>query len=55
MPLHRQQCFAYLDYAEGAFPESERAAAETAALPIFPELSREQLQYVVDVIAEFHA
>jgi dTDP-4-amino-4,6-dideoxygalactose transaminase len=55
VPLHRQQCFASLGNAEGAFPESERAAAETLALPIYPELSRDQLQYVVDTIAEFYA
>jgi dTDP-4-amino-4,6-dideoxygalactose transaminase len=55
VPLHRQQCFASLGYAEGAFPESERAAAETLALPIYPELSRDQLQYVVDTIAGFYA
>jgi dTDP-4-amino-4,6-dideoxygalactose transaminase len=54
VPLHRQQCFASLSHAEGAFPESERAAAETLALPIYPELSREQLQHVVDTIAGFY-
>ncbi len=55
VPLHRQECFAFLGYADGAFPESERAAAETLALPIYPDLSRDQLQYVVDSIARFYA
>jgi dTDP-4-amino-4,6-dideoxygalactose transaminase len=53
IPLHRQECFAYLGYKAGAFPESERAAAETFALPAYPELSEEQQAYVVDSIRSF--
>jgi dTDP-4-amino-4,6-dideoxygalactose transaminase len=54
VPLHLQQCFAYLGHAAGAFPHSESAAGETVALPIYPELVPEQLQYVVDSIARFY-
>jgi len=51
LPLHMQQCFAYLGHKPQDFPESLRASQETLALPIYPELSESQLQYVVDTIA----
>ncbi len=54
VPLHLQQCFAYLGGKTGDCPQSERAAAETLALPIYPELSETQLQYVVDCVAAYY-
>jgi len=51
LPLHMQQCFAYLGHTPADFPESLRASQETLALPIYPELTESQLQYVVDTIA----
>jgi len=54
VPLHLQECFIYLGYRAGDFPESEKAAAETLAIPVYAELKDEQAAHVVACIAEFY-
>jgi dTDP-4-amino-4,6-dideoxygalactose transaminase len=52
-PMHVQPCFDALGYKDGDFPVSEAAARETLALPVYPELTREQVAYVADRVREF--
>lgn len=53
VPLHMQECFKYLGYRADDFPVSSDSASRTLALPIYPELTRDQLAYVVDMIKQF--
>lgn len=55
VPMHLQECFSYLGHETGSFPHSERAAKQTLALPVHPELSEPQARYVVDCIRDFFA
>src|SRR3989441_817988 len=54
IPLHRQPCFAYLGIKEGSLPQAEQASREAISLPIYPELTRAQLDRVVDAIRGFY-
>ncbi|MGZ8393167.1 MAG: DegT/DnrJ/EryC1/StrS family aminotransferase [Nitrospira sp.] len=54
LPLHLQNCYRDLGYVKGAFPQSERAAEEVLSIPIYAELTDEQLQHVVQTIAAFY-
>lgn len=55
LPLHEQESLAFLGYKRGDFPESERAAAEVLALPIYPELRGDEVETVVDAVRRFYA
>ena len=54
VPLHLQNCFAHLGYKAGRLPQAERACREVLSLPVFPELTQQQLDYVVETIRGFY-
>lgn len=54
LPFHLQKCFEYLGYKKGDFPVAEKASEEVLAIPIYPELTTEQIEYVVERIGSFY-
>jgi dTDP-4-amino-4,6-dideoxygalactose transaminase len=52
--FNNQECFQYLGYKDGNFPHAEKAARETLAIPIYPELSEDQKDYILDAMQEFY-
>ena len=54
VPLHRQPCFAHLEYTGGSLPNAEQASREVISLPIYPELTRAQLDRVIDAVRGFY-
>jgi dTDP-4-amino-4,6-dideoxygalactose transaminase len=54
-PLHVQPAFSYLGYEHGSFPESEKASTEVLALPVYPELSRQDQERIVNTISDFYS
>ncbi len=53
LPLHLQKCFNYLGYKKGDFPEAEIAACQILTLPIYPELSQEEKDYIIQCVKEY--
>ncbi|MEO0264872.1 MAG: DegT/DnrJ/EryC1/StrS family aminotransferase, partial [candidate division WOR-3 bacterium] len=53
IPLHLQPALSYLGYKEGDFPVAEKAAKEVLSLPIFPEMTDSEIDYVVNTVKEF--
>ncbi|WP_035289561.1 DegT/DnrJ/EryC1/StrS family aminotransferase [Clostridium sp. KNHs214] len=54
VPLHLQECFSYLGYKKGDFPVAERTCEKILALPIYPEITREEVEFVCDTILKFY-
>ncbi len=50
LPLHEQECFAYLGYKHGDLPESEKASRDVLALPVYPELPEDQVRHVAESV-----